>query len=355
MQSIVYFVPVKNNEPIESIQKKTEQLWIASGLSKLVSKDNFVAIKMHLGEDGGKGFIKSELVKPIVKQIKQSQAKPFITDSSTLYRGRRTNAVDHIELAYEHGFTYDKVGCPIIISDGLKGEHNLSAKADGNVLKNIHMSGIVGVVDTIIGLAHATGHMLTAYGGAIKNIGMGLASRGGKLAQHSGTRPKVDIDKCLGCKICSMWCPSNAITVTNKKMKMDYDKCIGCGECLSVCTQGAIKISWDESSVNLQKKMVEYVKGILKGKKCGFINFAMHVTKDCDCKGGKGDKPISSDAGILASIDPIALDQATIDVIIRNEGKDIFKENWENFDYNIQLEYGEKMGLGNRRYQLKEI
>lgn len=355
MPSIVYFTRVKEKEPSDSIQKKVKQLWEEAGFNQLINKDDFVAIKLHMGEEGGKGYIKPHFVRPIVDNIKEQKGKPFLTDSSTLYVGRRTNAVDHINLAYEHGFTFENVGCPVIIADGLRGEHHLSIKVNNPLLKNIHMSGIVGVADTIIGLAHPTGHMVTGYGGALKNIGMGLASRGGKLAQHSGVQPQVNLDKCIGCEVCSTWCPAEAISIKGDKMKIDFSKCMGCGECLSVCSEHAIKIAWDESSVNLQRKIVEYVTEILKGKNKGFMNFATHITKQCDCMGGKAGDPVVSDFGILASLDPVALDQATIDLINQNEKRDIFKDIWKDFDYNIQLAYGETLKLGSRTYQLKEI
>lgn len=354
MKSTVYFSRLSKSESAHSIILKIKQIWRSAGFPHLINKDDFVAIKLHLGEEGGAGFIKPHFVQPIVEAVKEKRGKPFLTETATLYKGKRTNAVDHLALAYEHGFTPAEVGCPVIMADGLKGEYQFSRRLKSNLVKYAHIAGLISFVNTIIGLGHPTGHVLTGYGGAIKNIGMGLASRGGKLAEHSGLLPQVDKTKCTGCGSCMMWCPADAITITKHKMKINPDKCYGCGECFSVCPNEAIKIAWDESSANVQRKIVRYAAEVLKSKKSGFINFGFHITADCDCMGKTG-QPIISDLGILASFDPVALDQATIDIINNEAGQDVFKQHWSNLDYTIQLTYGEEIGLGTRSYQLKEL
>ncbi|MBI4833657.1 MAG: DUF362 domain-containing protein [Planctomycetes bacterium] len=355
MRSIVYFVRARENEPRETLAKKTSLLWDKAGFGKLIKKDDFTAIKIHFGEEGGKGYIKPYFVKPVTEAIKGKKGKPFLTDTSTLYAGRRNNAVDHFQMAYEHGFTPENTGCPIIMADGLKGEHQVSVKAKSLFLTYVHLAGLVPFLDVIIGMGHPTGHLLTGYGGALKNLGMGFASRGGKLAQHSGMQPQTITEKCSGCGTCAGWCPSDAILMKNDKMKIDSAKCVGCGECFSVCPEGAIKISWDESSINVQKKMVDYVAEILKGKKSGFMNAALYITKQCDCMGANTGEPMAKDLGLLASLDPIAIDQATIDLVNKDAGEDVFKKHWPNLDYNVQLEYGEGKGVGSRAYEIKEL
>jgi uncharacterized Fe-S center protein len=355
MKSVVYFVRTKENESRDSLVKKTRLLWNEAGFDKLIKKDDFTGIKIHFGEEGGRGYIKPYFIRPVVEAIKAKKGKPFLTDTSTLYTGKRNNAVDHFNLAYEHGFMPENTGCPVIMADGLKGEHQLSVKTKSALLTHVHLAGIVPFIDVIIGMGHPTGHLLTGYGGSLKNLGMGFASRGGKLAQHSGMQPQTVAEKCTGCGTCAGWCPDDAIIIKNDKMKIDSVKCVGCGECFSVCPEQAIKISWDESSINVQKKMIDYVAEILKGKKAGFINAALHITKQCDCMGANTEKPITKDLGLLASLDPIAIDQATIDLINRNAGGDVFKKHWPNLDYNIQLGYGEEKGLGRRSYEIKEL
>lgn len=355
MKSKVYFVRTREKESNESLTRKLRRLYEETDLGSLVKEDDFVAIKMHFGEEGGVGFIRPFLAGEVVSLVKKKGGKPFLTDTATLYTGKRLNAVDHLCLAGQHGFSLETVGAPIIIGDGLVGEHQVSLKTGKDFPARAHLAGISRVSNVIIGLAHAKGHLLTGYGGAIKNIGMGLAGRGGKLAQHSGMLPQVIFSECKGCRACLEWCPADALGIKDGKMSINADKCYGCGECFAVCASKAIEIVWDEASPQLQKKIAGYADIILKDKKSGFINFATHITRHCDCLGGEMGEPITPDVGILSSLDPVALDTATIEMINRSAGEDIFKKYWENIDYTVQLEYGEKYGIGSRSYQLIEL
>lgn len=193
-------------------------------------------------------------------------------------------------------------------------------------------------------------------GATLKNIGMGLSARGGKLAQHSGVIPQIVEDNCTLCGVCAQWCPVKAITLNEKSAVIDPKKCIGCGECLAVCQFDAVKIAWDENTVNLQKKMAEYCLAILKDKthKVSFFNFLIHVTRHCDCM-DKPYKPEIKDIGILASTDPVAVEKAAVDKIIESTGKDFFKKSWPSIDYTTQLTYAEEIGLGSMDYELIDI
>ena len=197
---------------------------------------------------------------------------------------------------------------------------------------------------------------MTGFGGALKNIGMGCASPEGKLAQHSDIAPFVRIDTCVGCEVCLGVCPAQAISIINRKAHIDNEKCIGCASCIASCLQAAIDVDWGRGGIDIQEKMVEYAKAILedKQKKFIFINFAIKITKECDCF-AKDDPKISPDIGILASRDPVSIDKATLDLIICACGKDIFKEVHPDRDGFKQLEHASKIGIGNLEYDLIEI
>jgi uncharacterized Fe-S center protein len=190
-------------------------------------------------------------------------------------------------------------------------------------------------------------------GATLKNIGMGLSSRGGKLSQHSGVIPQILKKKCTTCGVCDRWCPVGAIKMGTDYAIIDSTLCIGCGECLAVCQFDAVKIAWDESAVNLQKKVAEHCLAILQGKtgKAVFFNFLTYITKHCDCM-DEAFKPEIADIGIIASTDPVAVDKAATDIIKGHIGKDFFKDIWPNIDYTIQIAYAQEIGLGSMEYDL---
>ncbi|MFH1230764.1 MAG: DUF362 domain-containing protein [Planctomycetota bacterium] len=343
----VYFSQISNNESQDSICSKIESLFKKAGFYNLIKKGDFVALKIHLGGEKKNMFISPTFVKPVVAMVKKAGGRPFITDTNTLYESPRSNAVDHLSLAAKNGFLYEQLGCPVIIADGLVGENQISLPvANGYV----HLAGLVKRVDVIIALTHCTGHLLSGYGGAIKNIAMGFASRGGKLDQHSGIKPEIIRDNCIGCAICVAHCPSDAIVVNNKKASINKKECYGCGECFAVCPNQAVQVDkWHSSSESFQEKMALYCSEILKDKKVGFINFATNITKNCDCI-DKPENQLIPDVGILASLDPVAIDSASIDLINQKAGKDIFRQSWPEIDYTIQLKEAERLGVGSIKY-----
>ncbi|MGR3310830.1 MAG: DUF362 domain-containing protein, partial [Candidatus Brocadiales bacterium] len=353
MKSKVYFIQTETGEDISSIALKTKALFEGAQFSNTVEKDDMVAIKLTFGERGNIGYLKPPIVKSIVDKIKERKGKPFLVETNTLYVGERSNAVDHIMLAHEHGFSIENVGAPVIIGDGLLGEHDYIVEINQKLCKNAYIAGVAKAANAFVFLSHVTGHLATGMGATLKNIGMGLSARGGKLAQHSGVIPQIVEDYCTKCEVCIHWCPVDAITLNEKTAVIDPKKCIGCGECLAVCQLNAVKISWDESTVNLQKKIAEHCLAILKDKthKASFFNFLIHVTRHCDCM-NKPYKPDIKDIGILASTDPVAVEKAAVDMIIEYTGKDFFKKSWPSIDYTTQLTYAEEIGLGSMDYDL---
>ena len=331
--------------------EKVRRLVEESGILEGIEKSDYVGIKLHFGEKDNTGFIKPSLVKEVADLCKMRSDNVALIETNTIYLGSRSNAISHLKLAYSHGFGYEKVGLPIIIADGITGRDFAEVRVDKKHLKSVKIASGIIDLECIIGLAHVTGHCQTGFAACIKNIGMGCAARAGKLQQHSNVLPEITIEKCAGCGLCIKWCPANAITLDNKKARISPQACIGCGECTVACRQGAIEIKWNESAENLQGKMAEYTYGVLLGKKRGFLNFLTKITKDCDCM-AKDDPPIMPDIGILASKDPVAIDKATTDLLIKNAKCDRLREGYPEIDWSVQLDYSHKIGLGNLNYEL---
>jgi uncharacterized Fe-S center protein len=356
MKSRVYFIAAGGNEPAEALAEKTKRVYLATGFNEKLEKDDFTALKIHFGEVKNTGYIKPQWLTGLIWEIRQKASRPFLTDSNTLYVGSRSNSVDHIRLAWSHGFTPETVGIPVIIADGLIGHDKYEAKGAQTRTTSSKIAAAILDSDAFLCLTHVTGHVQTGLGAAIKNMGMGCASRAGKLDQHSTVHPRVNVKQCRNCGVCFAFCPEEAIVQAEGHVTIDPARCIGCGECLVVCKPGAIKMKWDEDSRRLQEIMAEYAFRVhkhFKGK-AAFLNFLIKITKDCDCM-AKDDPPIVEDIGILASLDPVAVDKATADLVIeRSRGQDVFRKGYD-IDWSFQLRHGEKIGLGSMRYELVEV
>jgi hypothetical protein len=357
MKSKVYFTAINKSDDAKAIALKLEALIDKGSILDLISKDDKVAVKLHFGEEGNTGYVKPEYVRVIVDKIIQKQAQPFISDTNTLYRGKRTNSGDHLKLAYEHGFTQDKVNAQVVIPDDTEEKNIHEVYINQKFIKTAKIAKVFWEADAIVDVAHFKGHMMTGFGGALKNLGMGCATRQGKLAQHSDVSPFVITKKCVGCKACLSVCPANAIIFKNDKAVIDTSKCIGCASCIAACDKyHAIEIKWEAGGINIQEKIIEYVKAVLSNKKdkAVFFNFALKITKECDCL-AKDDPRIAPDVGIFASHDPVSIDKAAFDSVIKASGKDIFKEAHPQRNGFKQLEYAAKLGLGNLDYELIEL
>ena len=355
MASTVFFVPTRNDEPLESLQRKTDLIFEQCGGDKVFTEGAMTAIKLHLGEKPHTQYLSPAIVKTVVDRAKEAGTRPFLTDTCTLYNGRRSNAVDYLHAAAEHGFTLEAVGAPVIIADGLVGASQVMVPINKKHFKEVPVALDAVHADSLVVMTHVTGHMLAGMGGTIKNVSMGLCGRAAKLAMHSGTRPKIDSDKCGGCGRCARWCPASAVHVATTA-EIDYVKCIGCGECYAVCRSDAILFNWDISTDDFGEKMAEACLAAVKDKpgRVVYLNYAIKVTEHCDCMGTVAPR-IIDDLGILASFDPVALDKATADLLAQRSGQDIFDQTWSQCHYRRQLQHGAAIGLGSLEYQIVEL
>ena len=355
MKSQVYFVAVSKGETPEQHARKAVKLYEKARFGKRFSADALVGIKQHLGEKGGNGYLRPPIAKAFARAVAKGGAKPFVTDSTTLYRGERSNAVDYLNLCRAHGFTSEALGCPVVIADGLRGNSQVMVPIEGKHYKQVPISSAAYHADGFVVLSHVTGHVAAGLGAAIKNVAMGLVSRAGKMSQHHGSYPIFDSDKCTACGACARWCPAEAITV-GKVAGLSKKKCIGCGECLAVCRFDAVGFDWGVAPKELQEKMAEHCLGVhsvLAGRMV-YFNFATFITRDCDCFGTR-QKAVCDDLGILAGDDPVAVDQATVDLLAEHCGGDLFRKMRPEIACDIQLRHGEAIGLGSRQYQLVRV
>ncbi|MFC1887380.1 DUF362 domain-containing protein [Candidatus Cloacimonadota bacterium] len=355
-KSKIYFIPLSGKSKLAERCEAIRTILNYLPLDNILEEKRKTGIKTHFGDVNNTTHICPEVIRAVVDKVREYKALPFLMETATLYSGPRNNAVTHIELAYEHGFTYEKVNAPIIMVDGLMGNTEVEVNIPGILFKSVNIARDAVYSDCMIVVSHPTGHIVTGMGACLKNLGMGLATRKGKLKQHSSIFPKIIKNKCTYCLECYKWCPEDAIIKHADIVEIVEDKCIGCGECLSVCKFNAVKYNFAIESVELQKRVAEYAMGAIYNKrdKCLFINVLTDMTAECDCMNIK-QKPVIDDVGILAGFDPVAVDQATLDLTRKMNNTDLGRISKSHLDPEIQLEHAEKIGLGNRSYDLIKI
>ena len=369
MASKVYFADLRADVH-ENLQQKLTRLMKTAGMGDIDFQDKFVAIKLHFGEPGNLAFLRPNWARTVADFVKERGGKPFLTDCNTLYVGGRKNALDHMDSAMLNGFNPMTTGCQIIIGDGLKGSDEVEVPVvGGEYVKNAKIGRAVMDADVFISLTHFKGHEEAGFGGCLKNIGMGCGSRAGKMEQHNAGKPHVAEKHCIGCGQCRKICAHGAPIIENVKAHIDHDKCVGCGRCIAVCPKNAVQINWDETTINLNRKIAEYTKAVVDGRPCFHISLVIDVSPNCDCR-PENDMAIVPNVGMFASFDPVALDMACVDAVnaqtpLRGSAADDahakahvhdhFQRLHPDTNWRSCLEHGEKIGIGTREYELIKI
>jgi uncharacterized Fe-S center protein len=364
--SKVYFVDLRAN--MESgVLDRLKATIEKAGLLKIGGEKDLLAVKLHFGERGCTAYIRTVYVRAVLDAMEPAGCVPFLTDTNTLYVGSRSDSVRHLRTAFEHGFNYASMGVPTVIADGLKGGNYERVKIDGKHFTEARIASDIARADSLLVLTHVKGHELTGIGGALKNLGMGCASRAGKLAMHSDVRPYVSEDRCTGCAKCIEWCPVGALSLKGKKSTIDSEVCIGCAECIVVCPVRAIRIDWDTSVSLVQEKIAEYALAVAATKKkIGYVSFIMDVSPQCDCY-PFSDAAVVPNVGILVSLDPVAIDKAAADLInaqpalpgtaLKTSGRkqDLLRQLFDGMDWTVQMKHAEHLGLGTTHYELIKV
>ena len=353
----------------EALPQKLARLAMSAGMGEIDFEGKFVAIKIHFGELGNMAYLRAGYARAIVELVKDLGGKPFLTDANTLYVGSRKNALDHLETAYLNGFTPYSAGCHILIADGLKGTDDVAVPvAGGEYVKQAKIGRAVMDADIVISLNHFKGHEAAGFGGALKNLGMGCGSFEGKKEMHSCCQPVVDQDACVGCGVCAESCAHGApMLQEDGKMHIDLKKCAGCGRCIGQCPVEAIHSSDSRSNEVLGCKIAEYTKAVLDGRPHFHISLVRDVSPFCDCY-NNNDLPVVPDVGMFASFDPIALDLACAEAVMKQPicpGSELDKAGRPGMDHftaispatswRCQIDHGKKIGLGEDSYELVRI
>ncbi len=346
--SNVYFMPCSDVGDVDGIRKSVRELLTVLTEREKIPLQKKIPLKVHFGEKGNKTYLKPETYAGIIDFLGEREIESCYIETSVLYGGERFERDRHIRLALSHGFTQ----LPIVIADGAKGEDAVDVRIDRKHFRTCAIARELAVSRQVLVLSHFKGHMLAGFGGAIKQLAMGFAAKGGKMAMHMSVKPRIRNWKCRHCGLCLKRCNAGAITIDGKKSKIDPERCIGCGACFSICPHHAVSIYSLKGFWNalfrgrfFREKLAEYALAAHKDKQNIYINFALNITRGCDCE-PRSMRPCVPDIGIFASTDPVAVDTACWEASAR------LGKTWKGAE---QLAYAEKIGLGSRSYHFIEI
>ncbi len=329
--SKAYYIKDAESNKFEELLEKELKPDFKKGMS--------VAVKLHLGH--GKGMFRPELAERAVGILNKFGCKPFLYDTPVAYPGKRDTKGKYEKTAAGHGYTQEKIGCPIIISDDyviVKTEH-----------MDIKVSKEHSEADALLVLTHVKGHPASAVGGAIKNLAMGCVSPKSNEDQHSIGIPDIT-DDCTACGICAEACPFKVIKMEDKAV-IDKNTCLGCSTCFYSCPNEAITCT--STFDRLMAEAAFAALSFFKGKPVYYVNDIRSITRNCDCFDDPGEI-IARDVGVLLSDNLVAIDKASVDLVAKQEGKDIFEETHKH-DPCKQVKEAAKMGLGREEYGLFSV
>jgi uncharacterized protein len=273
-----------------------------------------VPLKLHMGEKKNPYFVKPELVKCVVDELKKADADPFLFDTTVAYHGARHTKKEYLKLANLHGFTVKNVGCDVVIDDS-----GVSTVVEGRTFK---VAGHLKNSTHIFALSHVKGHIQSGMGGAIKNFGMGGVTKETKIKIHHGSRPVHRKDACTYCGVCAEVCPFEAIDVEKNTWTYNKGECFGCGVCVDNCKTNALRYR----DADMQFLLACSAKACVQGKNVLYLNELKRIAKGCDCDPNAG-PIICPDIGYLVSDDPVAIDKASLDFINKVKKKKCLKKS----------------------------
>lgn len=308
-------------------------------LSDFFPKNSDITIKMHFGEEGSKTAFFPEDIKPVTDALISFGSKITLLDTPAMYTGARDSPKKYEQVAIKRG--YQDIG-KILISDSFKDVKTKDMLVE--VSKDLVES------KNVLVLTHVKGHGCTGFGGAIKNLGMGGVSSKSKKEEHTLGKPKF-IKDCAGCGTCEEYCPFEAITMGDDGAEFDLKKCFGCSICVNECPYGCLAVI----KTNFDDLLAQGASACINNlpKHTYYINLIKRVTKKCDCLSNSG-KIIADDLGILFSTNPVAIDKASIDLVNKAAGKNVFKEE-NTKDPMLHVKCAEEYTNWKQDYELIEL
>lgn len=371
MKSKIYFsdARVKAYDYKYSFVAKFEQILNMIDFKSFIEKKDYVAIKTHLGSYGAHRIVRPIFLRKVVERVREVGGKPFVTDTE------RIPGLDYLEVANMEGINHLSVGAPVIMADGIFGRDHVRVKS-GPILKEIGVASAVYYAPAMIVVSHCKGHIGSGFGGAIKNLGMGGVS----CKNHHGEaeRGRIHFEenkhlewieaKCIRCGQCVDVCPHGAIKMVDDEIVIDKSICVKCARCARVCEVKALEapITEEGFQAGLSEAAFAVVSTFDKGRIL-YINFITEVQPECDCM-PMADTPLVQDQGVMVSFDPVAIDQAAVDMInnaeplAQSKAADKKVKKGDNIlkavtgkDAQLHIDAAYKLGMGSKEYALTKI
>ncbi len=393
MASKVYYMDARGDSPQTSMVAKMVTVFEAAGFDSLIKPGDVVAIKLHCGEWDNTAYLRPVYARTLVDRVKALGGRPFVCDTTTLTynpNASRSTGLDFMVTAERNGYTSASMGCPFICADGFVGTDDYRVDLpEGYILKEAYIANAIAAADVLIVLSHFKGHSLGVIGGAIKNLGIGAQSKRGKFNTHMGGHPKYGLgvssefhpENCKGRRGDEDWrelqecCPFGLIHVTEDSIEWNREKCTSCLACLRpMLSRGIFELSGESlqaTNAAIADACLATIKTVGIGK-VAFISLAIDLARGCDCI-PYADVPILPNLGVFASYDPVAIDKACVDKAIETVGVQgsmaedmgVLDSGVRKFEAcspllagqseEVQLNTGEIIGLGTRKYELVEV
>ncbi|MFC1694156.1 DUF362 domain-containing protein, partial [Candidatus Latescibacterota bacterium] len=302
---------VEKLEREKTLPAKFERILKRLNLNNLVADKN-VVIKMHLGRDIGFTTIPPVFVRILVKAVKNASAQSVKIIEETVFE-------TDTEIGVARGYTEEVLDCSVVSCFGRDGSYHYKEHIGYKTLDDVRLSGEAVDSDVFIDLSHVKGHGQCGFGGALKNIAMGLVTRGSRSKIHSLEGGLIhDREKCTYCLKCFDACPNEAIRKNNEKKEISFffHDCTYCQHCVMICPENAITVE-DSKFEDFSHGMAQVTAKFLKKftpENLLFINFLTQITVYCDCWGFSSPSLVP-DIGILTGNDIGAIDTASLNMI----------------------------------------
>ena len=305
--------------------------------SSYYPKNEDILIKIHFGEPGNLTALTPNDVAPIIKSLKSLGLRPTFIDTTVNYNSPRHTVAGYSQVVKDRGF--DQLA-PFIISDNF-----IDIKT-----KNLtsHVCRELVEAKNLLVISHVKGHPCSGFGGAIKNFGMGGVSKDTKSDIHNLSKPIFNSSTCTGCGVCARLCPAGAITIKDNHPQVDLDRCMGCSICEINCPTKSLTpkvATFDDLLAQGAASCINHLP-----KNSYYINFIQNITQHCDCAQNSG-KILAPDMGILFSDNPVAIDRASLDLIKKNVGQDVF-QSANHKDPLLHLNYASEYTSLDQSYQI---
>lgn len=365
MKSRVLFTPSHSTGKYDALNLRLVAMLDEIGSIAELPRGSTVAVKVHPGEANNSAYLRPSIVASIVEHLAGRGLKPFVTETTTLYCRERFYPDELLRTAARNGYTEEALGCPFVAGDS---DPDRQVDVGGRFLSSVGVASGIADADALLVLSHFTGHPWTAgVGGVVKQLGMGCAGRRTKAEVHQSTTISIDPEICNACGTCVDTCKSGGVEMGTYAASTT-SSCVRCGVCVGLCPEGAIGYQHDFS--HFAEALAEAALGVTRCFDEGsvaYLNFLMDITWHCDCE-DFSDDPVFPDIGVLASVNPVAVDQAAGDMVNSKEpvvGTLADKPHIIAADDKLlaltgiewwrQLEYAEEKGLGSRAYTLEEL